>query len=236
MLRRVLPVSAVAFMLLTGGCSADNGDEEKAEKAEKAEKVDTVAAERATCEELFGGAGVKWLENGTRGAGKLSLQSAHDLKATRSLLRSQIEKWRPSTDGVQLFMAAKDVCSAGVVGGGREPAVTVDFRPSILPFDAPVGKGNLTETPVNSDVRLLIREEDAGSVMYVAFVTCKLPGTQARQEKAVPIEADMRDSLTGDESARTHFTHLLHAARVVVGGLDCRNKPVIPAEPPASVT
>ncbi|MFF3244371.1 hypothetical protein ACFYWY_11720 [Streptomyces sp. NPDC002870] len=67
------------------------------------------------------------------------------------------------------------------------------------------------------------------------FIKCKIPGTPAKQESGVPIEGSMSDTLTGDTSARTHFTHLPHSARVVAKSFGCQNKPVVPFEPPASV-
>ncbi|MER7999342.1 hypothetical protein [Streptomyces sp. NPDC095613] len=232
MLRRTLPIPVMALVLLTGACTSDNAGEEPTANA----TADATAGQ-ATCGELLGDAGVKWLESRTGGAGAVRLTSDHGLEKARSMLSGQIRNWEPGRKGVPSY-AESDVCRVTGDDDGPAGELAIDYRPSILPFDAPITgstDSDLTETPVNSDVRLLRRVADGEEDQYVVFVTCKLPGTPEQQENAVPIEGTMTDSLTGDTGTRARFTHLLHSAQVMTGGLDCQNEPVIPAEPPASV-
>lgn len=228
MLRRTLPIAVMALVLLTGACTSGNDGGDATADA---------TAEQAACGELLGDAGVKWVESRTGGAGSVRMTSHHDLEKARSMLSGQIKNWEPGRKGIP-FYAESDVCRVTAAADGPGSELALDYRPSILPFDAPITgstDSELTETPVNSDVRLLRRVADGDDVQYVVFVTCKLPGTPAQQENAVPIEGRMTDTLTGDTGTRTRFTHLLHSAQVMTGKLDCQNKPVIPAEPPASV-
>lgn len=239
MLRRTLPIPVIALVLLTGACGSDtdgDGAETGATATADASATAEATAEGATCRELLGDAGVKWLESGTGGAGTVHMKSRHDLEQARSMLSGQIENWEPGKKGIPTY-AESDVCgvTADSDPGGE---LALEYRPSILPFDAPITgstDSDLTETPVNSDVRLLRRVADGDDVQYTVFVTCKLPGTPAQQENAVPIEGRMTDTLSGDTGERARFTYLLHSARVMTGQLGCENKPVVPAEPPASV-
>lgn len=218
-----LPVLAL-LLLGMAACTADKSE-------------DSAAAEQATCRELLGSAGMNWLEERTGGPGKARMKSNIDLKKARSLFYEQVGNWDPDSTGTPSFAEA-DVCRASMDVNDPGKELAIEYGPSILAFDVPFpdsGKeGKPTVTPVNSDVRLIRRPFD-DEVRYFVFIKCKIPGTPAKQENGVPIEGSMSDTLTGDTSARTHFTHLLHSARVVAKSFGCQNKPVVPFEPPASV-
>lgn len=225
MLRRAAGFPVMALILLaTAACTSDKGSADS-----------TGAKEKATCRELLGDAGEKWLESRTGGPGKVRMESHHDLEKARSMFQGQVRNWEPGRKGIPSY-AESDVCRVRAEAGGPGE-LGLDYRPSILRFDAPFTgstDNELIETPVNSNVRLLHRV-DGNEVQYIVFIRCKVPGTPAQQENGVPIEGRMTDTLTGDTGARSHFTHLLHSAQVVAKAFNCQNKPVVPAEAPASV-
>ncbi|MEV4684775.1 hypothetical protein [Streptomyces kurssanovii] len=184
------------------------------------------------CREILGDAGVGWLQDGVGKGGELTMSSTNDLEDARLSFRSQLRDWTPERKGTPYY-SAPSFCTA-TDGFGE---FSLEFGPSILPLDAPISGENedgLIVTPVNSDVRLLLKL-GAVDVSYHVFVGCKIPGTPAQQKNDVPLEGQMRDGVNGNSSARVHFTHLLHSAKVMTKAIGCENKPVIPAEPPSSV-
>lgn len=231
MLRPAAAFPVMALMVLaTAACTSDNGGADPTST-----KGAGQAAEQATCRELLGDAGVKWLESRTGGPGKVRMESRHDLQKARTMFQGQAGNWEPGRKGIPSY-AESDVCRARADAGGPGE-LSLEYRPSILRFDAPITgstDSERTATPVSSDVRLLHRV-DGNEVQYIVFIKCKVPGTPAQQENAVPIEGRMTDTLTGDTGIRTHFAHLLHSAQLVTRTFNCQNKPVVPAEPPASV-
>lgn len=225
-MRRALALPALASLLLVASaCTNESGD--------------STAAKESTCKELLGDAGLKWLEDRTRGPGKARLKSTDDLKTARSLFYKQVESWDRDSTGIPSFVTA-DVCKARTEVADSGKQLKILYGPSLFPFDFPFDENSEvsampTVTPVNSAVKLVHGKDGDGTVSYRVYVKCKIPGTSAKQENEVPIEGELADTLTGDTSARVHFTHLLHSAQVMADNLDCQNKPTIPAEPPASV-
>ncbi|MFD7221653.1 hypothetical protein ACFV9P_11590 [Streptomyces sp. NPDC059892] len=200
----------------------------------------STAAEESTCEKLLGPAGLKWLESKSGGPEEAHMKSTDDLKKARSLFYEQLAKWNPEDTGIPSFLPA-DVCKVrkDVADSGKQ--LGIQYGPSLFPFDFPfdeVSEVSATPnvTPVNSNVKLVHGKDRDGTVRYRVYVKCEIPGAPATQENEVPIEGELTDTLTGETSIRVHLTHLLHTAQVMAKTLDCRNEPVIPAAPPASVT
>lgn len=219
MLQRAAPLVFMFVALLTGtGCTAEK------------ETGDPDAAAKAVCREVLGDAGFRWLQDGVGKASEMSMSSDHDPEDVRSTFRNHLNGWTPEGNPVSPFAGVR-VCTVGY------DEFSLEFGPSILPLDSPISENiddRLIETPVNSDVKLLRKLGDL-DVSYYVFVGCKVPGTPAQQKNDVPLEGKMRDEVNGNSSARVHFTHLLHSAKVMAKAIGCENKPVIPAEPPASV-
>ncbi|MFE2035887.1 hypothetical protein ACFXBB_22035 [Streptomyces scopuliridis] len=200
---------------------------------------ESAAPDQSACEELLGDAGLKWLESRTGGPGKVHTKSTDGLDKARSLFYTTAEKW--DTDGTTaISFPSADVCEARVDTANPERQLSFRYGPSTL-FDFPFRKasstGERTTVPVNSDVVMTYnRPNHEGAVSYRIFVTCKIPGTSAGQENEIPLTGELTDTLTGETSTRVHLTRLLHSARVMAKTFDCQNNPVVPAEPPASVT
>ncbi|WP_406304651.1 hypothetical protein OHA61_23135 [Streptomyces sp. NBC_00885] len=232
-MRNTLTLTAVAVLLL--GASACTADKEPKEKAGETSK--DAVADDATCNELLGDAGLKWLREHT--GDKARLKVVDDLKRARSLFYQQVKNWGPDDSGARTFQRA-DACLARTDVANAAKQLEIRYGPSYFPFDAPFDKASevspaQTVTPVNSAVKLVHGKDRDGAVRYRVYVKCKIPGTSAKQENEIPIEGLLTDTLTGDTSARVHLTHLLHSAKVMADTMDCQNKPVVPAEPPASV-
>lgn len=231
-MKRHLTLAAVAVLLLgAGACTADK------DQAKGKEKVEDAAPDDSTCNELLGNAGLKWLKDHT--GGKARLKVPDDLKSARALFYRQVENWDPEKTGVRIFQRA-DVCLARTNVADERRELEIRFGPSYFTFDTRFDDVSSTgdktvETLVNSDVKLVHGKDNEGVVRYRVYVKCKIPGTPAKQENEIPIEGLMADTLTGDTGARVHLTRLLHSAKVVADSFDCENKPVVPAEPPASV-
>ncbi|MCX4823653.1 hypothetical protein OG883_28020 [Streptomyces sp. NBC_01142] len=231
-MKRHLTLAAATVLLLgAGACTADK-DKEKESQA---------APDDSTCNELLGDAGLKWLEDRTGGKARLKVED--DLKSARSQFYRQVENWGPEDTGVPTFQRAT-VCLARTDVTDMRKQLEIRYGPSYSSFDTAFGEPSTTgekaiETVVNSDVKLVHGKETRGMfkgrVHYRVYVKCKIPGTPARQENEIPIEGELADTLTGDTGARVHLTRLLHSAKVVADSFDCENKPVVPAQPPASV-
>ncbi|MFK4224220.1 hypothetical protein [Streptomyces sp. NPDC019890] len=232
-MRSALTLTAVTVLLLGAcACTADKEAKEEAEETAKGDVLDD-----STCNELLGNAGLKWIEERT--GGKVRLKVVDDLKKARSLFYQQVENWGPDDSGARTFLRA-DTCLARTDVTNAEKQLEIRYGPSYFRFDAPFDKASevspaQTVTPVNSTVKLVHGKDRDGMVRYRVYVKCKIPGTSPKQENEVPIEGQLTDTLTGDTGARVHLTHLLHSAKVMADNLDCQNKPVVPAEPPASV-
>jgi hypothetical protein len=177
-----------------------------------------------------------WLEKQGGEPGSVRFESLYDVSKASSLFRDQAKDWRPGMKVPSWFEA--DVCIAGARDAGISGEFYLKYGPSILPFDEPItgstiGGSELIEVPVNTDVRLLKRIGD-NDIQYVVFVRCGIRGAKEGQLNGLPLEGYLFDTLT-DSDERVHFTHLLHSAKVMAKAIGCENKPVVPAEPPASV-
>ncbi|MEV6395769.1 hypothetical protein AB0M39_13475 [Streptomyces sp. NPDC051907] len=236
-MRRRVPLAVLAVVMLgTGACGS--GSDEKGEKGEGSVAAPSDAPDDSACKELLGDAGLKWLKDRT--GAKARLKAEDDLKSARALFYRQVENWGPEDSGVPTFLES-DVCSARTDVENSQKELALRYGASTFPFDfrfdekSDVGPAQ-TVTPVNSDVRLVHGKDADGKAAYRVYVKCKIPGTPAKQENEIPIEGLMSDTLTGESSPRVRLTHLLNSAKVMAETFDCQNKPVVPAEPPASVT
>ncbi|MFD5032433.1 hypothetical protein ACFWM0_18740 [Streptomyces sp. NPDC058405] len=230
-MRRALALPLlVALLLGASACSDEGGD-----SAPK----DSAAAQDSACEELLGDAGLKWLESRTGGPGKAHMRSDDGLEEARTLFYDQVLGWDPDSDGVPSFVTA-EVCKARTDVADPRKQLALQFGASLFPFDSPFdAKSDIQAepavTPVGPDVKLVHGKDRDGTVRYRVYVKCRIAGAPAEQENEIPVEGQLADTLTGETSARVHLTRLLHSAGVMTKNLGCENKPLVPAEPPASV-
>lgn len=226
-MRRALALPVLAFLLLaTGACTDKSGS--------------STAAADSTCKELLGDTGLTWLESRTGGPEEIEMKSTEDLEQARSLFYQQVGNWDPDSTGTPSFLTA-EMCKVRADVSDSTKQLDIQYGPSLFPFDSPFDKGTdgstkLTVTAVGSDAKLVYGNDRDGTVRYRVYVKCTIPKAPAKQENAVPIEGQLTDTLTGETSTRVHLTRLLHSARVMAKTFDCQNNPVVPAEPPASVT
>ncbi|GAA5705934.1 hypothetical protein [Streptomyces avermitilis] len=215
----------MALLLGSGGCAS--GDEKE-----------PASSERATCEELLGKAGVKWLKNST--TGKLNVTNGDDLKSAKSLFYKQARAWDPKSEEIPNFANSR-MC--GVVKAAKETSrgvLSIYYGPSVVPFDFPFGEESDTSdprtvTPVNANVKLVHEEGERGAATYYVYIKCRVPGAPKGQDNVVPIEGRMKDTLTGDTGTRVHLERLLYSAHAVAQAFECKNKPTVPTELPAGV-
>ncbi|MDX3589029.1 hypothetical protein [Streptomyces europaeiscabiei] len=166
------------------------------------------------------------------GGGELD-RGGVDLEEARAQHDKQLESG--GSDGSHW---SSELCTTTAFDAGKKKELRVQFGPSSLPLDFQVeGSEDGTITPVHSDVKLHQAEDYKGVVQYGVYVKCTIPGTSPDQETETPLTGVMTDTLTltSGTSARNHIKYLLHSARAMADALDCRNKPTIPAEPPAAV-
>ncbi|MER6999261.1 hypothetical protein [Streptomyces sp. NPDC000410] len=215
-----------AILLSASACTTDKNADEEA------------TPDDSTCKELLGESGLNWLEDRT--GGKARLKVKEDLKSARALFYRQVENEYPEASKYPMFRKAT-VCRSRTGATNPQKELEIRVGPSFFPFDTDFDEtsrsGEKTiETPVNSDVKLVLGKDwDRSTTLYRVYVTCKIPGTPAQQANEIPIEGTMTDTLTGETSLRVHYTHLLQSAKVMADNFGCENKPVVPAEPPASV-
>ncbi|MFD3498549.1 hypothetical protein [Streptomyces sp. NPDC058678] len=180
------------------------------------------------CEQTLGESGVKWIESHTGGSGSLE-RGGMSLQDARDEYNKQMDSWDP--DGHHW---ASELCTLKADSSSK--GLKIEFGPSSLPFDFQVksaAEGVLT--PVNSAVRLHQVKDSQGVTQYGVYVKCKVLGNPSEQESLTPLAGLMTDTLTSGTSARDHMTYLLRSARAMADVVECRNKPTIPTEPPASV-
>ncbi|MFI1940569.1 hypothetical protein ACH44C_25885 [Streptomyces purpureus] len=234
-MRRLATLAALTVVLLcASACTSDKGKNTNAD----------AAPDDSTCNELLGDAGLKWLKEHTGDKARLKVE--HDLKTARSAFHQQIEnyyrkakKQGPKDPLAHMFQKAY-VCTSKTDFTKRGTELEIQYGPAATAFDHDLshpsrGGFKLVETPVNSDVKLVHMTDPGGTISYILHVKCKISGTPAEQANEIPLEGMMIDTLTDETSSRIHYTHLLHSAKVVADTFGCENKPVVPAEPPASV-
>ncbi|WP_328725474.1 hypothetical protein [Streptomyces sp. NBC_00259] len=234
-MRRLATLAALTFVLLgVGACTSDKGKDAAAE----------ATPDDSTCKQLLGDAGLKWLKERTGDKAGLKVES--DLKTARSLFHQQIENFYRKAkepgpkDPLANWFQKAEVCESKKDFTKRGKELEILYGPAATAFDHNVNRASnggfkIAETPVNSDVKLVDMTDPGGKISYTLQVKCKIPGTPAEQANEIPLEGQMLDTLTGETSARIHYTHLLHSAKVVANTFGCENKPAVPTEPPASV-
>ncbi|MEU1708254.1 hypothetical protein ABZ478_23240 [Streptomyces sp. NPDC005706] len=214
---RPIPASLLlaALVMAATSCSAETDNPDRA--------ADSCAA-------VLGESGVKWIKGNVAKNQVRDLDWEGDkLGRARDQYRRQMESWDP--DGQHW---ESEVCT---VSRSRYPVskrLMLEFGPSSLAFDAPMGAGNGKVTPVNSDVFLHQVSDYRGDTHYGVYVKCKIKGTPERQGTRTPLAGVLTDTLTRGTSDREHMSYLLHATRVMVRTLDCQNKPSVPTTAPAT--
>lgn len=226
-----MPAFVVLLCFLTLGASACS-------EASDETDADTAAAQRKTCEELFGESGLEQIGHGIEGSGELRFKSPSSLAEARTRYYDQVRKWDPESKSTPYVES--NVCGIRTdVSTGMQIGLT--YKPSVSPFGTTFGKGAGNGTipdprlvQVNSDVKLVYGADEHREARYQVYVQCKVPGTPAGQEREVPLVGELTDTLTGSLSVRDHLALLLRSADVMVNTLDCQNEPVVPSTLPAS--
>ncbi|MEU1459910.1 hypothetical protein ABZ467_04295 [Streptomyces sp. NPDC005727] len=215
---RPIPASLLlaALVMATTSCSAETENPDRA---------------AANCAAVLGESGVKWIKGNVAKTQVQDLNWDGDgLGRAREQYNRQMESWDP--DG-QYWES--EVCTVSRAPFPVSKRLMLEFGPSSLAFDAPMGgHGNGEVTPVNSDVFLHQRRDSSGVTHYGVYVRCKIKGTPERQETRTPLAGVLSDTLTKGTSDREHMSYLLHATRVMVRSVDCRNKPLVPTKAPAA--
>ncbi|CAL9441514.1 hypothetical protein SUDANB38_02277 [Streptomyces sp. enrichment culture] len=203
--------------------------------------ADPIAESRSRCEESLGGSAMTWLE---RRVSTLSFGFSRGIDGTREWISRDMRAWKPGVAYPWTDTGSVSMCDMG--GPGQGDHYTVEYRAYGETLDmvrAPGGYGHGSLVRVNDDVVLtaLLRPPivsgagDIGTGTYRVYVACQVPGAHPGQIEGTPLEGTLDDTLTNEASARVHYTHLLHSTRLLVEALGCTNKPVVPAQPPASV-
>ncbi len=114
---------------------------------------------------------------------------------------------------------------------------SLHYSRSFGPISAIKSEDESDRTLVNPDIVLASQTppEASGPPSYRIDISCQIPGAAPEQKDQVLVSGWVIDDLTGQRNTRMSYTHLLHSARVMVKALGCTNKPVVPAQPPASV-
>ncbi|CAL9437827.1 hypothetical protein [Streptomyces sp. enrichment culture] len=195
------------------------------------EKGQEVNGDVAACEEFLGEDALAWMKRQAL-PDDLLLESEADLDKTRAEFQRWMREWRPG-DTPSAFPYAY-VCSARKQDQ-RKWFHTLSYTQPPLWFDEIPSEVGSSGTRVNRDVWLTRKTDQRGLRFYYIYLRCQVPGAPPEQGRQLPVMGVLTDSLTGDKNPRLHYTHLLHSARVMVEALGCTNKPVVPAQPPASV-
>ncbi|MCM1942571.1 hypothetical protein NC239_30645 [Streptomyces sp. G3] len=189
----------------------------------------------SACERLLGQSGIEWLEH-NQGQEADSSESG-DLKDAKEDFYRDAREWKPDNDKTPTFLST-EVCRYLAHDKSNEQGIlSLSYGASILPFDYPFNKeedtySSVSVVSVNSDVKLVTRDDD-GTLEYSVYVKCQVSDASPGQERGVPIEGTMRDTLTGDTDTNTHLTYLLQSARTVVDDFSCKNKPSVPTQLPS---
>ncbi|OEJ95914.1 hypothetical protein [Streptomyces thermolilacinus] len=166
--------------------------------------------------------------------------ASYDFTEARDLLLDDFRAWGPQTpygNGTQSVR----VCSISGPANTARYRLAYEVSKDRLGAVRPPGRGSMVR--VNDDIVLTSSwrppvEGLPGAVgrgTYAVHVACRIPEADPGQLDGAPLKGELEDSLTNESSARVHYTHLLHSARVMVKALGCTNKPVVPAQPPAAV-
>lgn len=210
-----------ATLLAAGACSS--GKDES-----------TIDATRATCQQVFGSAGVDWLKR--RAGEDVFLDSDHNFKEARSLFYPLMRNWAPEdNDPSHHQYVSANMCLVGKETKKSRNTINIRYALSIVPFSEVSSSAKETKLPVSSDITLVYGKGHMGGLIYRVYFKCKIAGTPKGQEEGAPVMGEMTDNLTGDLGARSHLQSLLHSAQEMERALDCTNSPDIPTEPPASV-
>lgn len=225
--KRLTLLVLVMSILGIGACSSGEVNEN-----------DSPATSRDACERVIGKPGVEWIKSSVP-TGEVAMNGPGGLDEARVLFQKQMKEWVPNEAEVPSFLRS-EVCRASVKPKKRGEYLAIEYGASIFPFDSPfdrhrAGEKDLTEIRVNSDVKMVYGKDRLGPVHYRIYVKCGVAGAADGQEKEVPLEGDMVDTLTGNTETRVHLKHLLHSAEAVTHAFACRNNPDIPKEVPASV-
>ncbi|MEK8144305.1 hypothetical protein NKH18_28070 [Streptomyces sp. M10(2022)] len=90
-MRKPGTITLLCFLaLLAGACSSTTTE------------ADSLATKRKTCAELFGDAGLKWIDSQTKESSELHFKSADTLDRTRSRIYGQVKQWTPVEEITQL--------------------------------------------------------------------------------------------------------------------------------------
>ncbi|MEV6756508.1 hypothetical protein [Streptomyces sp. NPDC051214] len=197
------------------------------------------AASRDACERVIGKPGIEWIKDNVS-ASEVAIHGPDTLDEARVLFQKQMKGWTPDEAEAPSFLRS-EVCRVSATPKKQGEYLAIEYGASIFPFDSPfdknrAGEKRLVEIPVNSDVKLVYGKDRLGPVHYRIYVKCGVAGAADGQEKEVPLEGDMVDTLTRDTDTRVHLEHLLRSAETVTRAFKCRNKPDIPREVPASVS
>lgn len=219
-MRRNLVPLALSLLIAIGGCTG----------TEPSPAVSPAGSRGAAmCEEMFGSSGKSWIKEHTQPE-QLLLGADSDLDETRSLYFRRLRAWKPTDD--QVSPRSTVLCSIRKESDDTQ-LLTLSYGWSYAPFEYHQQQKDRAAIKLSSDV--VLSKDLYQPYSYDIFVRCRVPGAAPGQKDAVPIKGSLNDGLTGEKSARVHYTHLLHSARVMVEALGCTNEPVVPAEPPASV-
>ncbi|MEV5443237.1 hypothetical protein AB0N23_11970 [Streptomyces sp. NPDC052644] len=202
-------------------------------------RPETSADQRAKCEKALKASAVTWLESRVQKSA-VGFQVAQDTAEAGNLLAKDLSAWQPGGRH-ESDSGSVRVCSISAPSPGARYRVEYEVSKETLDMVRAPKRGFLVR--VSDDVVLTSSwrppvegvPEDIGRGEYAVYVACRVPGADPGQLEGAPLKGELEDSLTNESSARVHYTHLLHSARVMVKALGCTNEPVVPAQPPASV-
>jgi hypothetical protein len=202
-------------------------------------RPETSADQRAKCEKALRASAITWLESRVEKS-TLGFQVAHDTAEAGDVLAKDLSAWQPGKRH-ESDIGSVRICSISTPSPGARYRVEYEVSKDTLDMVRAPGRGYLVR--VNDDVVLTSSwrppvegvPDDIGRGEYAVYVACRIPGADPGQLEAAPLKGELEDSLSNEGSARVHYTHLLHSTRVMVEALGCTNKPVVPAQPPASV-
>ncbi|MCF6523389.1 hypothetical protein [Streptomyces sp. JJ36] len=195
---------------------------------------EAAAGEAEACEGLLGAGGIEWIKKSTQQ--DTTLGSDGSIQSARSRFQKYARVWDPKSEEVPLF-SSTEVCRVLVQDQTpRKNYLTIRYGASIFPFDFPFEReigmeAGRTVIPVNSEVKLVHYKERQGvATQYHIYVKCKVSDSPEGQEREVPLQGVMEDTLTGDTSDEVHLKYLLHSTRVLVRDFGCQNRPSVPEE------
>ncbi|MEU3451667.1 hypothetical protein AB0H29_31260 [Streptomyces thermolilacinus] len=202
-------------------------------------RPETSADQRAKCEEALKPSAVTWLESRVQ-ASAVSFQVARNTAEAGESLAKDLSAWQPGRRH-ESDIGSVRVCSISAPSPGARYRVEYEVSTEALDMVSSPRRGSMVR--VSDDVVLTSSwrppvedvPDGIGRGEYALYVRCRVPGADPGQLDGAPLKGELEDSLTNESSARVHYTHLLHSARVMVKALGCTNRPVVPAQPPASV-